>query len=248
MKRRLLGVVASITSAAAWPAGNIVDGMNASTPCQACHGADGVGISDDVPNLAGQKVAYLHAQLRAFKAGERKHDVMGPIAKQLSDTDVENLAAFWNSLPVGGERKEAATAATASRRPQMTFPADFPKGFVNYYTQDDAANKSLTRYYANEIALQAARAGKPLPNGSIIMVEGSTGGATTYYSGMEARAGWGEAVPALLRNGDWGYALWNAQKTRGEKNNYAMCLACHKGVEADSFVFTLGKLKEHPAG
>jgi hypothetical protein len=167
-----------------------------------------------------------------------------PIAKQLRDADVENLAAYWNSLGAGGAPKEAAGAAVAARHPQMTFPADFPASFVNYYTQEDATTKSVTRFYANAVALQAARAGKPLPNGSIIMVEGTTAGATTYYSGMELRAGWGQNVPELLRNGDWGNALFNPQKVRGEKNNYAMCLACHKSVASDSFVFTLSKLRE----
>jgi cytochrome c553 len=70
--------VALLTTTAAWPAGNVVDGMNASVPCQACHGADGVGISDTIPNLAGQKVGYLQSQLSAFRSGERKHDVMAP--------------------------------------------------------------------------------------------------------------------------------------------------------------------------
>jgi cytochrome c553 len=244
MMRELLASVALLTTAGL-AAGSIVDGMNASAPCQACHGANGVGISDDVPNLAGQKVPYLQAQLKAFKSGDRKHDVMGPIARQLSDADVANLAAFWNSLPVNGAQQEAAAASVAARRPQMTFPADFPAAFVNYHTQEDAATKSVTRYYANAVALQAARAGKPLPNGSIIMVEGTSAGATTYYSGMEVREGWGREVPELLRNGNWGYGLFNAQKVRGEKNNYAMCLGCHKGVAADSFVFTLGQLKSY---
>ena len=101
-KRWVIGSVALLTTTAAWSAGKVVSGMNASIPCQACHGADGVGISGEIPNLAGQKTGYLQAQLRAFKSGDRKHDVMGAIAKQLSDSDVENLAAFWNSLPVGG--------------------------------------------------------------------------------------------------------------------------------------------------
>jgi hypothetical protein len=61
---------------------------------------------------------------------------------------------------------------------------------------------------------------------------------------MELHEGWGDGIPELLRNGDWGYALFNAKKVRGEKNNYAMCLGCHKSVVADSFVFTLGKLKD----
>jgi cytochrome c553 len=243
MMRELLACVALLTAAGL--SAGVIDGMNASTPCQACHGANGVGISDDIPNLAGQKVAYLQAQLQAFKSGDRNHDVMGPIARQLSDADVANLAAFWNSIPTSGAPKEAVAAAVAARRPQMTFPADFPAAFINYHTQEDAATKSVTRYYANSIALRAARAGKPLPIGSIIMVEGMTNGATTYYSGMELREGWGRDVPELLRNGDWGYGLFNAQKVRGEKNNYAMCLGCHKGVAADSFLFTLGQLKSY---
>jgi len=70
--------------------------------------------------------------------------LMGPIAKQLSDADVENLAAYWHSLAVGGVPKEAVAAAVAARHPQMTFPADFPASFVNYYTQEDAATKSVT--------------------------------------------------------------------------------------------------------
>ena len=236
-KRWLLASMALLATAAAW--------SNTSTTCAVCHGANGVGISDDVPNLAGQKAGYLQAQLRAFRSGERKHDVMNPIARQLSDADVESLAKYWNSLPVGDESRETAATALAARRPQMTFPADFPQAYVNYYTQ--AEGKNVTRYYANKIAVDAARAGNPLPHGSIIMVEGRTGDTTTYFSGMEARTGWGESIPDLLRNGDWGYALFNAQKVRGEKNNYAMCLGCHKSVAADSFVFTLSKLKEHSA-
>lgn len=88
-----------------------------------------------------------------------------PFARQLSDAAIENLAAYWNSLAVGGVLKEAVAAAVAARRPQMTFPADFPASFVNYSTQEGAGTKSVTRFYANAVALQAARAGKPLPNG-----------------------------------------------------------------------------------
>ena len=64
MMRKLLASVALLTTAGL-AAGGIVVGMNASAPCQACHGADGIGISEDIPNLAGQKAVYLQAQLKA---------------------------------------------------------------------------------------------------------------------------------------------------------------------------------------
>jgi len=49
----------------------------------------------------------------------------------------------------------------------------------------------------------------------------------------------------LLASGDWGYGIFDAQKVPSEKENYARCLACHKGVAADSFVFALGQLQSY---
>ena len=49
------------------------------------------------------------------------------------------------------------------------------------------------------------------------------------------RAGWGDTVPALLRNGDWDYALFAADGSRRDGLNQAPCLACHKPLAADSF-------------
>ncbi|MGC1821650.1 MAG: c-type cytochrome, partial [Pseudolabrys sp.] len=44
----------------------------AATVCAACHGANGVSVSDNIPNLAAQRTGYLEAQLKAFKDGTRK--------------------------------------------------------------------------------------------------------------------------------------------------------------------------------
>ena len=40
--------------------------------CAACHGMNGVSVSDTIPNLAAQRAAYLEAQLKAFKDGLRR--------------------------------------------------------------------------------------------------------------------------------------------------------------------------------
>jgi len=37
--------------------------------CAACHGANGISVSDGIPNLAGQRATYLENQLRAWKDG-----------------------------------------------------------------------------------------------------------------------------------------------------------------------------------
>lgn len=74
------------------------------------------------------------------------------------------------------------------------------------------------------------------------------GGPITSYAGMEARAGRGAAIPALLRNGNWDYALFDAQRARNERLNQAPCLACHRPQEPNSYVFTMPALRAHATG
>src|SRR3989442_8360987 len=69
------------------------------TVCAACHGAEGVSVSDTIPNLAGQRAAYLEAQLKALKDGSRKNPIMNAMAGQLSVDEIGNVAAYFASLP-----------------------------------------------------------------------------------------------------------------------------------------------------
>lgn len=91
----IVGVIVIQSAFAADPA----EGKKlADKTCQACHGINGVGIADMYPNLAGQKAAYLEAQLKAFRDGTRQNPIMAPMAKQLTDTEIANVAAYYASL------------------------------------------------------------------------------------------------------------------------------------------------------
>src|SRR5450432_3459752 len=87
----LLFLLASPALAADIEAGK----AKAATVCAACHGANGVSVSDSIPNLAGQRAAYLIEQLQAFKEGSRKNDLMNVIAPQLSTDDITNVATHF---------------------------------------------------------------------------------------------------------------------------------------------------------
>ena len=63
-----------------------------------CHGALGISVTPDAPHLAGQPAIYLAAQLRAYRSGARKHEVMAVMAKPLSDADIADLAAWYSSI------------------------------------------------------------------------------------------------------------------------------------------------------
>ena len=81
---------------------DIAAGKTKSMVCAACHGANGISIIPDYPNLAGQKVKYLESAIKAYRDGERKNGIMSPMASGLTDTDIANIAAYFASLPAGG--------------------------------------------------------------------------------------------------------------------------------------------------
>ena len=65
--------------------------------CQGCHGPAGVSANPVWPNLAGQKDGYLVKQLKAFRDGARTDPMMSPMAKPLSDEDIDNLVAYLST-------------------------------------------------------------------------------------------------------------------------------------------------------
>ncbi|MDP5033141.1 MAG: cytochrome c [Paraglaciecola sp.] len=85
-----------------WSA-DIEAGKAKSVSCNACHGSKGVSMIPMYPNLAGQKAQYLVLQLKAFRDGERKNMLMSPMVSGLTDTDIENLAAYYASLDPSGK-------------------------------------------------------------------------------------------------------------------------------------------------
>ena len=101
MKRHFLAAVSAITLAASANVAFAADaaaGKAKSASCAGCHGANGISAVPTYPNLAGQKEAYIVATLKGFRDGTRKNATMEPMAKPLSDADIENLAAYFSSL------------------------------------------------------------------------------------------------------------------------------------------------------
>ncbi len=253
--------------AAAWPVSqaqaqaDIEAGKAKAEPCTACHGANGVSVGAGIPNLAGQKAKYLANQLQAFKAGKRKNPVMNAIATQLSDADIADLAAFWNSLPGAGgaQTSELISAITKTR---VTFPETYKNDFTYYMTINFEGRKQVRRYFANDVAIKAARDGKPMGEGAMMFVEayatkldaagrpvmGSDGFLVaekpdpSFYTAMQIGTGWGDDIPDLFRNGDWNYAVFKGDKSLRTGVNQANCFACHKPLDKDSYVFSLDKL------
>jgi cytochrome c553 len=92
--------------------GDIDLGRAASEPCASCHGDDGNASGAAMPTLAGQDARYFVKAMKAYKRGKRHHEQMFDAVGELSEADVDNLAAFYASQePV---RRNVRTPLTTS--------------------------------------------------------------------------------------------------------------------------------------
>ena len=94
-------VAAALTVAGgAQAAGDATAGQQKSAPCQACHSADGNSQVGMYPKIAGQHAGYIVTQLKALRDGRRKDPVMSPMAANLSDQDIDDLAAYFSGQKI----------------------------------------------------------------------------------------------------------------------------------------------------
>jgi cytochrome c553 len=264
---RFAVVIIALLASASFAHGKDIEAgkAKASEVCAACHGANGVSVSAAIPNLAGQKAGYLGSQLSGFKSGARKNALMNAIAVQLSPADIDNVAAYFASLQgasAGTAMSEFLPNLRKTNISPANFPADYKTRYTHYATVNYPERPQVRHLYANDVALAAAREGKPIPDGAFIVMEvytpklddqkkpvkGADGNLVpdkiAFVTAMARQPGWGKDIPEILRNADWNYAAFNPDLSVRGAANQAECLACHKPLPQDSFLFSLKQLRE----
>lgn len=102
--------------------GPLEAGKSAAAACAGCHGDNGVSRTPGTPSLVGLDAKYLVAAMKAYKAGQRKNDVMQAMVAALGDSDANDIALYYalqkparSATPAPGDRTagEAAAAACA---------------------------------------------------------------------------------------------------------------------------------------
>jgi cytochrome c553 len=111
-KRITVLVVAALAFAETPRADTLADQVRV---CTACHGLNGAPQDRMTPVISGQQEGYLYLQLRDYKNGDRKNDVMSPIAEALERADMLALAEYLSRLPWPDLRQPQADDALAAR-------------------------------------------------------------------------------------------------------------------------------------
>ena len=73
------------------------EGRKLAGQCKICHGSQGIAQIPIAPNIAGEPKQYIVEQLNAFRTGQRQHEMMSVVAKNLDDKSIELLALWYSS-------------------------------------------------------------------------------------------------------------------------------------------------------
>jgi len=109
--RFALGVLATLVTVEA-TAADAARGEDLAAACAGCHGEGGNSRTENTPSLAGHPAPYLVIQLILFREQQRKNEVMTPLAQNLTDGDIEALAAYFAAQPRRND--SAPSSASAS--------------------------------------------------------------------------------------------------------------------------------------
>lgn len=87
-------------TAASAVAADVSAGRAKAMQCAVCHGPNGIATLPEAPNLAGQNEIYLVKALNDFKSGARQNEMMTMMVANLSDADIADLAAYYQSIEI----------------------------------------------------------------------------------------------------------------------------------------------------
>ena len=98
MTKLLITAVLSVAISGTALAADPVAGKDKAKTCAACHGENGLSQAPNFPHLAGQYSDYIVRALKDYKSGARKNPIMQGQVANLSEQDMEDIAAFYSKL------------------------------------------------------------------------------------------------------------------------------------------------------
>ena len=106
--------------------------------CSACHGANGVPISKEIPIIWGQHAGYIFLDLRDFQTGARKNELMEPIVRTLSRSDMLALGEYFEKKPWPDLQQPRAPAETAAHAEAMAASGQCSQCHLGGFVGDSA--------------------------------------------------------------------------------------------------------------
>jgi hypothetical protein len=167
-------------------------------------------------------------------------------------------AKFLAALAAGA--LTASVIGVRAANDQFTFPSTFAEGVE--YLSVDKPSKQVHVFYAPQTAIAAAKAGQPMPDGTVFVgvhynakldaqgnPEKDAKGRfikadLRQFAVMRKQKGWGADYPADKRNGDWEYRIFTKDHEWNDKVPAGVCLDCHLPKASQDYVWSYDDLKK----
>ena len=151
------------------------------------------------------------------------------------------------------------TAGVLADATKVVFPSNYAKG-VKWLVVDKEPQKQVREIYAPPEAIEAARKGEAMPDGTALTLVrysaklDAQGTPAKDENGrlikneilginvMQKGKGWGAEYPDALRNGEWEYRAFKADNTPNEQAKLTVCFECHKAQASQDFIYAYEKL------
>jgi len=154
LRRAALFVALMLVASTAFAADPVADKAKL---CTTCHGEQGIPINKTIPVIWGQNEGYLIYQLRDFKSGRRKNDLMSPIAAAIDQADINPLAAYFSGLKWPDLQQPSAPNDIAAKAQSTAASVGCPGCHLAYFQGDgttarlagqwqDYLNKTMTDF------------------------------------------------------------------------------------------------------
>jgi hypothetical protein len=132
-----------------------------------------------------------------------------------------------------------ATAALAETN-DVNFPGGFERG-VHYGT---VKRGNITEeLYANREAIEAVKAGQPIPSGAVLTLVDFRDGKLFRYVVMEKRTDWGQGRTDANRTGEWEFQRFTPEQTVKADEDLGRCQSCHNSQAKNDFVWSVDRQK-----
>jgi cytochrome c553 len=174
--------------------------------CIGCHGIQGYQASFPeiykVPKISGQGAKYIVSALSAYKKGDRKHPTMRGVADNLSDQDMADLAAYYESHGKvdGAMVSVKATEGSAKAAELVKKGACVSCHGDNFSKPIDPSYPKIAGQHGDYLFV-ALKSYKTDNNPKVGRANGIMGGVVKQFSNAELKelAGYVSALPGELK-------------------------------------------------
>ncbi|MGM0878529.1 MAG: cytochrome P460 family protein [Bacillota bacterium] len=132
--------------------------------------------------------------------------------------------------------------APGANRDLVKFPENYDEGeLFTTVTRGD----TFEELYTSREAIEAVQDGQPIPSGTVVTLKIFKDEELYRYFVMEKRDGWGAQYPPEMRNGEWEYNAFTADRAVAYEEDIGRCFTCHANQERDEYMNKFDEMKSY---